>query len=88
MFYILFAAMVTVSVQLVGVYLVFASLILPALASHRYPANRQVLAGYVTAAAGYLTGIPLSAAFDLPTGTVVVFTLAATALVIGTFAKR
>lgn len=87
LFYILFAAMVTVSVQLVGVYLVFASLILPALASHRYPANRQLLAGYATAAAGYLTGIPLSAAFDLPTGTVVVFTLAAMALVIATFAK-
>ena len=88
LFYILFAAMVTVSVQLVGVYLVFASLILPALASHRYAANRQVPVGYVTAAAGYLMGIPVSAAFDLPTGTVIVFTLAVVALAAGMLAPR
>jgi len=36
-FYALFACAVTVSVQLVGVYLVFASLIIPALASRPYP---------------------------------------------------
>src|SRR5436190_17621816 len=35
-FYVLFAVMVTVSVQLVGVYLVFTSLIIPAIATYRY----------------------------------------------------
>ena len=35
-FYVLFAVVVTQSVQLVGIYLVFASLIIPALASKRY----------------------------------------------------
>src|SRR6516162_10051973 len=34
-FYVLFALVVTVSVQLVGVYLVFSSLIVPALATYR-----------------------------------------------------
>ena len=38
-FYALFALAVTASVQLVGVYLVFASLIVPAMATRRYPAR-------------------------------------------------
>ena len=36
-FYLLFALAVTVSVQLVGVYLVFASLIVPSLGARNYP---------------------------------------------------
>ena len=35
-FYVLFALVVTQSVQLVGIYLVFASLIVPALAARRF----------------------------------------------------
>jgi zinc/manganese transport system permease protein len=38
-FYVLFALMVTVSVQLVGVYLVFTSLIVPAVATYRLPSS-------------------------------------------------
>src|ERR1700704_907506 len=38
-FYVLFAVTVTVSVQLVGVYLVFTTLIVPAIATYRYPAK-------------------------------------------------
>src|SRR6202049_458969 len=45
-FYVLFALMVTVSVQLVGVYLVFTSLIVPAVATYRYPVRRQLALGY------------------------------------------
>ena len=44
-FYTLFAVMVTVSVQLVGVYLVFTSLIVPAIATYRYPAAKQLWLG-------------------------------------------
>src|SRR5689334_22906991 len=52
-FYVLFALVVTVSVQLVGVYLVFTSLIIPAIATYRYPPERQLLIGYVVAIVSY-----------------------------------
>ena len=75
-FYGLFAFAVTASVQLVGVYLVFASLIVPALACRLYPARIRLAAGYVVGAAGYILGLGLSVLFDLPSGAVVVWTLA------------
>jgi zinc/manganese transport system permease protein len=64
-FYLLFAVAVTVSVQLVGVYLVFATLIVPALAT------RRLLPAYAFAAAAYATGLALSLATDLPAGPLV-----------------
>lgn len=76
-FYAVFAFAVTASVQLVGVYLVFASLIIPALAT-RAVANlrrRQVLA-YATGISAYALGLALSAVADLPSGAVVVMTMA------------
>src|SRR3954452_13788674 len=45
-FYVLFALVVTASVQLVGVYLVFTSLILPAVATYRHSPRRQLVWGY------------------------------------------
>ncbi len=75
-FYLLFACAVTVSVQLVGVYLVFATLILPALASRHYLGRVRLAAGYALAAAGYGAGLALSALLDLPSGAVVVLALA------------
>jgi len=74
-FYLLFAVAVTASVQLVGVYLVFASLIIPALAARRSPERWQLAAGYVTGIAGYLLGLAASALFDWPTGAVIVVAL-------------
>jgi zinc/manganese transport system permease protein len=80
-FYSLFAVAITVSVQLVGVYLVFATLIIPALSTVtiRTPRTR-LLASYGTAAVGYMLGLTGSALFDLPTGPLIVWTLAATGL--------
>jgi zinc/manganese transport system permease protein len=75
-FYGMFAFAVTASVQLVGVYLVFASLIIPALASRFHPARRQLIVGYSVGVAGYVTGLSASALFDLPSGAVVVCALA------------
>jgi zinc/manganese transport system permease protein len=75
-FYGLFAFAVTSSVQLVGVYLVFASLIVPALACRLYPSRIRLAVGYAVGAAGYLLGLGLSVLFDLPSGAVVVWTLA------------
>ena len=75
-FYGLFAFAVTASVQLVGVYLVFASLIVPALACRLYPSRIRLAAGYAVGAAGYMLGLGLSVFFDLPSGAMVVWTLA------------
>jgi zinc/manganese transport system permease protein len=80
LFYGVFAIAITVSVQLVGVYLVFASLIVPALATSRVGGRRQLGAAYAVGFAGYLTGLVLSAVFDLPSGAMIVWTLAACAL--------
>lgn len=81
-FYALFALVVTASVQLVGVYLVFASLIIPALASRFLPPRRRLVVGYLLGALGYGIGLALSALFDLPSGAVVVWTLAVCAVVV------
>lgn len=64
LFYALFAVAVTISVQLVGIYLVFASLILPALVARR----RGLAVGYLAGAVGYGLGLAASALFDLPAG--------------------
>ena len=45
-FYLLFSLAVTASVQLVGVYLVFSSRIMPALAVRRGPENKKLIGGY------------------------------------------
>lgn len=81
-FYLLFALSVTVSVQLVGIYLVFASLILPALATRKKPEKTALLWAYALGAAGYVVGLVLSALFDLPTGAVIVWALAALAIIV------
>jgi zinc/manganese transport system permease protein len=81
-FYALFAFAVTASVQLVGVYLVFASLIVPALAT-RHIARRSVRipCGYAVGALGALAGLLLSVFADLPAGAVIVWCLATLAVI-------
>src|SRR5947209_1165920 len=73
-FYVLFALAVTVSVQLVGVYLVFATLIVPPLATRRM-ARRRLAASWAIGVAGYAVGLLLSTALDLPSGPVIVWVL-------------
>jgi len=79
-FYGAFALAVTASVQLVGVYLVFSSLIIPALATSALAGRRRIAAAYAIGAVGYALGLALSALFDLPSGAVIVCTLAACAI--------
>lgn len=74
-FYVLFALVVTQSVQLVGIYLVFASLIIPALAARRFAEPLRLGVGYVAGLGGYVLGLAASALFDLPTGAVIVVAL-------------
>lgn len=74
-FYLLFGLSVTASVQMVGIYLVFSSLIIPALASRKASRLRLVKA-YAVGALGYLFGLIASTLFDLPTGAIVVWAMA------------
>lgn len=76
-FYVLFALVVTQSVQLVGVYLVFASLIVPALAARRFAPRLALPVGYSVGVAGYVLGLVISSLMDLPTGAAIVVTLIA-----------
>ncbi len=84
-FYGLFAFAVTASVQLVGVYLVFASLIVPALACRGYSPRGRLFAAYGVGAAGYALGLGLSTIFDLPSGPVVVWALALVGIAVHRF---
>jgi zinc/manganese transport system permease protein len=70
-FYLLFACAVTISVQLVGLYLVFTTLIVPALAT-RGLARRRLALGYGLGALGYAAGLALSLASDFPPGPLIV----------------
>ncbi|MGC1510979.1 metal ABC transporter permease [Ketobacter nezhaii] len=82
-FYLLFALTVTTSVQLVGVYLVFASLVIPALAM-RNVAERKWRAGlywgWGIGILGYGAGLTLSYHFDIATSPLIVWALAVCAL--------
>jgi zinc/manganese transport system permease protein len=72
-FYLMFALAVTASVQLVGVFLVFASLIAPAVASHAL--RRGLVAAWLLGGLGYAGGLLWSLLADLPAGAAVVCAL-------------
>jgi len=83
MFYIIFALAVTSSVQLVGVYLVFSSLIIPALATQNLkPQGRALLLAYMVGAVAYALGLVVSSMYDLPSGAVIVWALVVSALLL------
>ena len=64
-------------------YLVFSSLIIPALAIGKHAGKQGLAMGYALGALGYASGLALSALFDLPSGAVIVWALAACALLVG-----
>nr|VFJ61143.1 MAG: zinc/manganese transport system permease protein [Candidatus Kentron sp. DK] len=74
-FYVLFAISVTTTVQLVGVYLVFASLILPALGTRTF-SERVPFVAFLMGMCGYGLGLVLSTVLDLSAGPMIVWTLA------------
>ena len=76
-----FACAVTVSVQLVGLYLVFSTLVIPALATY-YSRQHRYLKAYSIGALGYAAGLLVSVFADLPSGPTIVCAMAAIA---GTF---
>ena len=88
-FYILFATAITSSVQLVGVYVVFASLILPALGA--VGAASPTVAAWAVGAVSVVAGIAAATLLDAPAGPVLVTSycvVAALALVCGKRCRR
>jgi zinc/manganese transport system permease protein len=81
-FYLVFALAVTASVQLVGVYLVFASLIVPSLAVRNYAQKWRLPFAYLTGVGGYAIGLILSIELDLPSGALIVWCLALLAMAV------
>jgi zinc/manganese transport system permease protein len=79
-FYLVFALAVTASVQLVGVYLVFASLIVPSLAVRHYLPRHKLVVAYLIGVFGYACGLVLSVLIDLPSGALIVWCLALLAM--------
>ena len=79
-FFMLFALVATASVQMVGVYVVFASLILPALAVNTMHCGRTFGAIAVGIIA-VIVGIVFSALGDMPTGPVLAFAFALAAII-------
>ncbi len=76
-FYPCFAVLVSLSVPLLGLYLVFATLIVPALAMG---ATGSAAIGLGVGVAGFAGGFAVSALTDLPSGPAVVLALIASAL--------
>lgn len=79
-FYFIFALAITSSVQMVGVFLVFSTLIIPALAAVRMAKYQHRLA-YCIGLVGYLIGLIVSATWDYPSGAAIVWSLAVVAIV-------
>ena len=74
-FYLLFALVITFSVQVVGVYMVFASLVIPAFAMWREQ-SASLHHAFVLGLLGYGVGLAVSTWLDLPTGASIVWFLA------------
>jgi zinc/manganese transport system permease protein len=85
-FYLLFGLSVTASVQVVGIYLVFSTLIIPALAS-RNAKRYRIAKAYAVGGVGYLSGLIVSVLTDLPTGALIVWTMAATGILFASFER-
>jgi len=89
LFYASFGVVVTSSVRIAGVLLVFSYLIVPALAGLAVGQRiaTRLLIGWVFGTVVSVIGMAGSAAFDLPTGATVVCAFGLTLLVLGAFVK-
>ena len=76
-FYPLFALTVTLSTQFVGIYLVFSSLIIPALATLNQ--KHALLHAFIIGVSSYFLGLCVAAFYDFPAGATIVWALAAVA---------
>jgi zinc/manganese transport system permease protein len=86
-FYLLFACAVTMSLQLVGLYLVFITLVVPALATY-YQGHRRYLKAYTVGVLGYAAGLLASLWLDFPSGAMIVCAMAAVGAGSAWFGRR
>lgn len=86
-FYALFACTVTIAVQLVGLFLVFITLVVPALATY-YSRRYRYLKAYLIGVLGYAAGLVLSAAADLPSGAMIVCAMSLLGVAVFALAPR
>jgi zinc/manganese transport system permease protein len=82
-FYLIFAFAITSSVQLVGIYVVFASLILPAIAAKNQ--KNPLLISWICGIVSVILGIIFAVIFNLPAGVLVVISYFTVALLIKIF---
>jgi zinc/manganese transport system permease protein len=73
-FYLLFGVVITISVQVAGILLVFSFLIVPAVITRLFSESigKRLVAGWIVAIAASALGLWASWAWDLPTGAAVV----------------
>jgi len=74
-FYIIFAILMPITVKLTGIYLEFALLVIPALCASALKGIRFFIASMGIGVTGILSGIAMSAHYDLPSGASIVITL-------------
>ena len=87
LFYPVFALTIPFSVSMVGVYLVFASLIFPALAVVRAE-NFKIIKGLIISITAYIVGLALSYLFDWPAGPAIILALSVISFMAHMFLKR
>jgi len=83
----LFGCTVTISVQLVGLYLVFATLVLPALSTY-YTTSQRYLKAYSVGVLGYAAGLLASLWLDLPSGAMIVCAMVAAGVLVAFAGRR
>jgi zinc/manganese transport system permease protein len=86
-FYALFAVAVTLSVQLAGLYLVFATLVVPALSTY-YDQRHRHLKAYSVGILGYAAGLLVSAIADLPSGAMIVCAMVVVGALVAAAGRR
>ncbi|MGY3570190.1 metal ABC transporter permease [Vibrio paucivorans] len=86
-FYLIFAILMPITVKLTGIYLEFALLVIPALCASMLVGWRFLVASIGIGAFGIVTGIAMSAYYDLPSGASIVVTLFAVGLLFNVLSK-
>lgn len=74
-FYLIFAILMPITVKLTGIYLEFALLVIPALCAAALQGTRFFVASVSIGIVGILSGLAMSARYDLPSGASIVITL-------------
>jgi len=88
LFYAILGVTVTYSVQIAGVFLVFAFLVVPSVMAELLQARRKLLTGWILGGATAIAGTSLSYALDLPTGATIVCSLGLVLLIIMAIPSR